>query len=217
MKRLFACVLAVCASGLLFAQVTAGIGVRGGFGFPVGTSLSDDYAGSDTKVAAFKGFDFDIAMYGNIKFDAAPGFSIQPELQYSYNKTGIKYESADKYGNCNYSSFDIPVLLGYSIEGGNFLITPQVGPYLSIPLGKLKQSYDGKDAGDIDIDSHVLFGSIFGLEVGYKTGDSGVFNAGMRFATDFGALKTKVGDTSYSLLTRRKLTIDLGYTFYLGH
>ena len=228
MKRQIALVMAFCAASLLFGQVHFGIGVHGSIDVPTGTSLNHDRFNSDYyKVALFEGVGFGFAASAMIIQEDLKGFNVGLEPGYAHNEIGwdSTVSKLDMKGKLSYSSFDIPVLVGYSFGKGNFRVTPQIGPYLSIPIGSLKYdveriTYEGKllsnetYSTDLDISSRFILGGMGGINVGYKVG-KGLVNFDARFMSDFTSLKFD-DDTkkNISVLTRRKTTFGLSYIHF---
>ena len=148
------------------------------------------------------------------------------ELGYAHNEIGWEYSRA-KYsmkGKLSYSSFDIPLTVGYTFAKGNFRITPHVGAYASIPIGDLSFDVERVESDDnlvsektsvstMDISSKFLFGGVGGVGIGYKVG-KGLVNLDARFMADFPALKIDTAKSGVSVMTRRKLTLGLSYVHF---
>ncbi len=104
------------------------------------------------------------ALIGRVSFDSIPGLYLQPEIGYSHNQVKYTYswegehKESDSYGigsnkyyttntynyeaegdgKMNYSSIDIPIIVGYEFELGHGMFAgPYGGLSLSIPVGKL--------------------------------------------------------------------------------
>ncbi len=216
MKKIVTAVLGMFASVMLYAaENNSGIGFRGAFGIPAGTTLTD--FNSDASIALFRGIDFGFSVFGNICFDSVPGLVIQPEIGYNYNKIGMK--SSGARGHLSYSSLELPVLLGYTFETGNFLITPELGPYISIPLGKMNVDPGIGGTVNMTIDTKVAFGTAFGVDFGYKVSDFGVFNIDLRYITDFNKMRLTYRDLGIKnepYFTRRELLLGLGFMYRFG-
>ena len=226
MKKILALVMAFCASGLLFAQVNFGIGARGYIGIPAGATLHDDMFNSSYDVALFEGVGFGFAVSAQVMQEGMKGFGVGLELGYAHNEIGWEYSRA-KYsmkGKLSYSSFDIPLTVGYTFAKGNFRITPHVGAYASIPIGDLSFDVERVESDDklvsektsvstMDISSKFLFGGVGGVGIGYKVG-KGLVNLDARFMADFPALKIDTAKSGVSVMTRRKLTLGLSYVHF---
>lgn len=228
MKKILALIMLISTSSLLFAQMKFGVGVHGCIDIPTGTSLTDDiFESSYYDVALLEGVGFDFSLVASLMQEDLKGFGVQLELGYAHNEIGWEYSRKDMEmkGKITYSSFDIPLLVGYSFGKGNFRITPQIGPYMSLPVGSANIDVErivneeelvsnSSLSYDWDITSRFLFGGMGGVSVGYKVG-RGLVNFDARFMADFPHLKVHHHDKDgVSILTRRKTTLGLSYTFY---
>ena len=228
MKKQLALVMAFCTASLLFGQMHFGVGVHGYVDVPTGTSLNHDRFNSDYyNVALFEGVGLGFAASAVIARENLKGFNAALELGIAHNEIGWSsvVSKLEMKGKLSYTSFDIPILAGYSFGKGNFRITPQIGPYISIPIGSLKYDVERVENNgdllsndtfsiDLDIGSKALFGALGAINVGYKVG-KGIVNFDARFMADFTALKfdddTKKG---IAVLTRRKTTFGIGYIHF---
>ena len=226
MKKILALAMALFVSSSLFAQGNFGIGVRGYVGVPAGSTMHSDMFNSNYRVALFEGVGFGFAASLSVMQEGMKGFGASLELGYAHNEIGWDYSRAryNMTGKLSYSSFDIPLLIGYSFAKGNFRITPHIGPYVSIPIGDLSfdvERVESEDklvsnktsTTDLDITSRFIYGGMGGFSVGYKVGH-GIVNFDARFMADFPALKVDSGKRGVSVLTRRKTTFGLSYTHY---
>lgn len=226
MKKILALVIACFTSGLLFGQVNFGVGVRGYIGIPAGTTLSSDMFNSSYDVALMEGVGFGAAASVQIMQDGMKGFGVNLELGYAHNEIGWVY-SRQKYsmkGKLSYSSFDIPLLVGYTFAKGNFRVTPHIGPYASIPIGDLSFDVERVESEskllsekttttDLEMSSKFLFGAMGGVSIGYKVGN-GLVNFDARYMADFPKIKVDNGKSGMSVLSRRKVTVGLSYTHF---
>ncbi len=227
MKKLFALAMTLLTANLLFGQVKIGIGVRGQIDVPTGTELHEDtFSPNYYDVALFEGVGFGFGATAMLLQEDLKGFGLQLDVDYAHNEIGWQYEKK-KYimkGKISYSSLDVPLLAGYTFAKGNFRVTPQIGPYLSLPIGTLKYDVERIENDDIllsndtyseslDITSKILFGVMGGFNVGYKVG-RGLINFDARFMSDFNPLKVGEAKKGVSILTRRKTTFGLNYVFF---
>ncbi len=228
MKKMLALVMAFFTASLLFGEMHFGIGAHGYIDVPTGSSLNHDRFDSNYyDVALFEGVGFGFAASAMVIQDDMKGFNLALELGYAHNEIGwaSKISTLEMKGKLSYSSFDIPILVGYTIGKGNFRVTPQIGPYVSLPTGSLKfdiERIENDDellsndtyTDDMDISSKALLGCMGGINVGYKVG-KGLINFDARFMADFTALKV---DDDYkkeiAILTRRKTTFGISYIHF---
>jgi hypothetical protein len=228
MKKIIALVIALCASHMLFAQMKFGIGLHGYIDVPTGTNLAHDLFESNRyDVALLEGVGFGFAASATLIQEDLKGLSIGMELGYAHNEIGWEYKrsTVKMRGKISYSSFDVPLLVGYSFAKGNFRITPHIGPYLSIPIGNLNFDVERIEnngelvsnetiSEDWDITSKILFGGMGGVSIGYKVG-KGLINFDARYMADLAHLKIHHhGKDGISALTRRKTTFGLSYTLF---
>ena len=206
MKKLIAfAVAAVAAVSVATAQIDLTVGARGIFGIGAGMFLGDPDV--DTDIG--KSLDF-----GGAAFAKVPVYKelvIQPELGFTYNMVGCKYDGGGKYSG-SYMAIDIPVLVGYDLKVSNELtVTPLFGPKFSIPVGKFSQ-----DKGpDVDIDSVVLFSIVAGVSASYKVGPGAVVGD-IRYVNGVSSLALGSGKSAYALLTPRNLQFSVGYQMTLS-
>ena len=228
MKKLLALIIMLSTSSLMFAQMKFGVGIHGCIDVPTGTSLTNDIFDSNHyDVALLEGVGFDFSIAAMLIQADLKGFGVELELGYAPNELGWEYSKKDleMKGKMTYSSFDIPLLLGYTFAKGNFRVTPQIGPYISLPIGSLDLDVErivnedelvtnSSIAYDWDITSRALFGCLGGVNIGYKVG-RGLINFDARFMSDFSHLKVNHHDKDgVSVLTRRKTTFGISYLFF---
>ena len=213
MKKLIACaVAAVAAVSMATAEIS--VGVRGIFGVGLGTTLADDMDSFDLDLGGTLNF-------GGTAFVKIPVFAslvVQPEVGFTYNMVGMKFEEGGMKMtvDCSYNAIDIPVLVGWDFKVGDSLtVTPLVGPKISIPVGKLtgetEASYGGitdKGEWDDEIDSPVLFSVVVGAGVAYKVGP-GAIVGDLRYNIGVSSLALESSDVA----TPRGLQLSVGYQF----
>lgn len=215
MKKLIAfAVAAVAAVSLATAEIT--VGVRGIFGVGLGTTLADSMDGYDLDLGGTLNF-------GGTAFVKIPVFRdlvVQPELGFTHNMFGMKYEESGfkMTVDGSYNAIDIPVLVGWDFKiNDSFTVTPLVGPKISILVGKLtgetERSYRGvtdKSEWDDDIGSPVLFSIVVGAGVAYKVGP-GAIVGDVRYNIGISDLKTEYKDEKNAIATPRSLQLSVGY------
>ncbi|MDR2767700.1 MAG: PorT family protein [Treponema sp.] len=223
MKRflLAAAVLAVTTL-TVSAQTRWTVGGRLGPGFAF-NKLEGDYKDSVENEFSTTGLSFDdssnwvfaAAVYGG--YTIFPKFSIQAELGLMINNGMTVDTSYPGYGKvmkvkASFTSLEIPVLARYDFLDGPFTLGVLAGPYVSIPLGKLKAErtvYVGTGSGKEDYSINTRLGITAGVAAGYKVGPGSIV-ADLRFLNDFSPVK--LGDGSkIDLFTRRGINLTLGY------
>jgi len=150
-------------------------------------------------------FAFTVGVYGGYNF--TDKLALVAELDFFVNQ-GLKLDVSgwgeDKY---TYNSVDIPVLIRYEFINKSFVLGVAGGPYLSIPFG-LKWTCPG---GCDTVDSGgVVFGVSGGLFAAYPLG-AGRIIGDLRFMTDFMSAKWTQSGVSQEILTRRAITLTVGY------
>ncbi len=227
MKKLLTLAMVFCTANLLFGQIKIGAGVQGYIDVPTGTTLNEDAFNKNYyDVALFEGVGFGFGATAMILQEDLKGFGAQLEAGYAHNEIGWQYNKStfNMRGKLSYASIDVPLLVGYTFAKGNFRVTPQIGPYLSIPIGSLKYDierteYDSKVISNdtysdtYDINSKIIFGGMGGFKVGYKVGN-GLINFDARYMADFNALKIGSSKRGISILTRRKTTFGISYIHF---
>lgn len=227
MKKMLSLFIALLASSLLFAQVKFGIGVRGAVNVPTGTTFNDNWFSHYYDLALFDGFGFEFGAVAMVMPEELKGFNVSLEPGYAHNEMGWVYDNDDivMKGKISYSSFDIPILVGYTIAKGNFRVTPQIGPYASIPIGSLRYDVESVTqrskllsndtiSTSFDISSKFLFGVMGGINVGYKVGN-GIVNFNASLMSDLAHLKIKnANDKAVSFMSRRKSSIGVSYVHF---
>lgn len=121
----------------------------------------DIYDNRKLSVKSFESIFAGGALIGRVSFDSIPGLYLQPEIGFSHNQVKYTYSwegdktfntftwngksytpkaeyEAEGDGKMNYSSIDIPIIVGYEFELGHGMFAgPYGGLSLSIPVGKL--------------------------------------------------------------------------------
>jgi TolB-like protein len=181
---------------------------------------------------------FFASVYG--AYNITSHFGLQLELNFMMNN-GItidgydqwKLDETDSGGNyiyteeeCKitdkftYASLDIPLLARFNFRpSSRLLISPFIGPYLSLPLGDLKNEYEypddsyADDSRDDKITS-VLISVMTGVNIGYNLGP-GYITADLRYRNDFAPLRADYwGERNVELFTRQIINITIGYEIW---
>lgn len=197
MKKILTFIVATVASvAIASADMILLPHVYGGFG--LGTSSEVD----NEDIKPFSSINAGVGVGLNIPFGGFFGF--QPGIDYYYNSVATENKDIDYESTASYSSIDIPLIFTAKFNKFNF----GLGPYLSIPVGKL--SFGGDADGDADISTTVNFG--LSLAAGYEERlGLGRCLFSIRYMLDFMPLEVELGNEDYEVFTRRALLIDLGY------
>ncbi len=203
----------------------------------LGSSYANDFKPESRPIGnnlmAGAGLELNIPFGGN--------FGVQTGVNYFYNNIGYKDSSKTTVGittwssesdyTSSYSSIDIPVFLTLKYNKFNF----ELGPYLSIPVGKLDEKYkstktvnstttNSEGSNDYNLKPGVNFGLAFGGGYEERMG-LGRLLVGARYMLDFTPVSTRTtstnrdGTTSTTdteLFTRRGLLIDVGFKIPLS-
>jgi hypothetical protein len=134
-----------------------------------------------------------------------------------YDPTWTESEINDVF---TYTSLDIPILARFNFRPiPTLLIGVLVGPYISLPLGDLKNEFhypnfsQMNDSRDDKI-LNVMFGVLAGVKVGYNLGP-GYITVDMRFLNDFNPIAADYwGERNVKMFTRRVFVLTAGYEFW---
>ncbi len=216
MKKLIA-MLAVSVTAIAIAAADPVFVVHG---FVNLNALGTSYEHAPSDASSFGAFGDNVSIGGGIGINIpfAGYFGVQPGLDVYANRVGYKSSNmgfGDGAINAgNYVSLDIPLLFTAKLEKWNF----QLGPYLSIPVGKYKTTYkvgSNEASYESDITSNAIVGMVAGIGYEERLG-LGRLVFGARYMLDF--MKLEIEDVE--TLTRRGLEIDIGYkvplTFFGG-
>jgi hypothetical protein len=225
-------------SFLTMKRFTFGAALGAGFGAYSLDDIKDDYSEPDvaSKTA------FLVSVHGAYNVNSL--FAIQAELNIMVNngviingidlylndvgdKDGSVYNPNQEESKINdvftYTSLDIPILARFNFRPAPpLLISVLVGPYISLPLGDLKNEfhYTNFSQHNNSRDDKILnamFGVLAGVTVGYNLGP-GYITADLRFLNDFNSIavdyKGAWGDGERKLFTRRVFNATVGYEFW---
>lgn len=221
MKKLvvFAAMITIVAS-LATAEIGLAVGAKGAVGLSLGTTFVDGLFPSTSKQAptvnaggaVFARYELPFALPLDSKlgvqldvgFNANNGSSMKTDL--------IILEQKD---TVSFNTLDIPLLITYRLPINSLLdVRAGVGPNFGIALGKIKATtkengvkvYTGED----DAASKLLIGLMANVGVGINLGP-GVLLADVRFLNDFTKLAAGDKNNKTDLLTRRNLSLSVGY------
>jgi TolB-like protein len=141
-------------------------------------------------VDLIKNISFLGSLYGAYAFNSV----FRPQFGVSIAMNNLKFES---YGGIfKYSSVDIPLLANF-YPGSNGLFRISIGPYLSLPLGRLEYDDDNQS-----IENKINYGLIGGFGFGFKIGNGNLV-LDLRYLSD-------LNDTN-EYFFRRGITALVGY------
>jgi hypothetical protein len=188
------------------------IGGRLGAGFEINTA-DEDMVGDGYSPKEKSNIAFNAALYGAYRFNDV--WSVQAEMNLMLNN-GMEISGQGSTIRIDYTTIDIPVLVRW-----NFMQSPVVagivlGPYISLPAGKLNLSVNDRGAA-LDMEGYTL-GIAGGFVLGYKLGP-GSLAADVRYINDFGSLHVREdfgeGMQDANICVRRSINITVGYEFSL--
>jgi hypothetical protein len=189
-----------------------GVGARLGAGFQMNTA-DEDMVGSGFTPKEKSNIAFAAALFGAFKFNDA--WAIQPELGITLNN-GMEISGQGRVVTIAYPTLDIPLLVRWNFIQRPVLAGFTLGPYVSLPLGKLNLSVDDKGSA-LDM-TGLVFGVSAGLVAGVKAGP-GYITGDLRFVHDFSSLKVQEdfseGVEEANICLRRSISLTLGYEFSL--
>jgi hypothetical protein len=138
------------------------IGVRLGAGFEINTA-DEDMVGSGYSPKEKSNIAFNVLLYGAFKFNET--WSIQPELNFMVNN-GMEISGQGYTVTIDYTTLDIPLLIRWNFIQSPVLAGILVGPYVSLPIGKLNLSID--DGGSALDTAGISHGIAAGFAVAKK-------------------------------------------------
>jgi hypothetical protein len=204
---------------LLGSKETSGIGTthflmggRLGAGFEINTAdedmVGDGYSPKEKSNTAFNG-----TLYGAVRFNDV--WAVQTELNFMLNN-GMEISGQGSVVRIDYATIDIPLLVRWHFIQSPVTAGLVLGPYISLPAGRLNLSVDGKGAA-LDMNGYTL-GIAFGFVLGYKLGP-GSLVADVRYLNDFRSLSVREdfgeGMQDANICIRRSINITAGYEFSL--
>jgi hypothetical protein len=188
------------------------IGARLGAGFEINTA-DEDMVGSGYSPKEKSNIAFNATLFGAFKFNES--WTIQPEVIFMFNN-GMEISGQGYTVTIEYHTLDIPLLVRW-----NFVLEPVLagivlGPYISLPIGKLNLSV-GDQGSALDTTGYT-FGATGGFVIGKKIGP-GYITGDVRFLHDFSSLKVREdfgdGMQDANIGIRRSINLTIGYEFSL--
>jgi hypothetical protein len=188
-------------------------------GLRVGPSLRFYTPSGDT---AFTGGDtyepsLDVGVLADVRI--VPLFSIQAEAVFTWDKAPIWLYAYDATGNDTYRytrtlqgvSLQFPLTAKLNFYPGKFRISPFFGPYLNLPLGKMKVSSSYNEDESFTYSVSPPLGLLGGISIAYPLGPGTIF-ADLRYAADLGKpdLRDSGGMETYR---RHMVSLSMGFEF----
>jgi hypothetical protein len=209
---------------LLGGKETSGIGtthfmagIRLGPGFEINTA-DEDMVGDGYSPKEKSNTAFNATLYGAYRFDDV--WSLQAELNLMLNN-GMEISGQGDVTTLDYATIDIPLLVRWNFMQSPIAAAILIGPYISLPAGKLNMSWWDDELGDVgaalDMKGSTL-GIAIGLALGYKLGP-GSLAADVRYINDFKSLYVREdfeeGPQDANICVRRSINITVGYELSL--
>jgi hypothetical protein len=188
------------------------VGGRLGAGFEINTA-DEDMVGSGYSPKEKSNTAFNATLYGAFRFNDV--WSAQAELNFMLNN-GMEISGQGDTVKIDYPTLDIPLLVRWNFIQAPVAAGLLIGPYISLPMGKLNLSVD--DLGSaLDTKGYAL-GIAGGFALGYKLGP-GSLAVDVRYLNDFGSLSVREdfgeGMQDENIGIRRSINITVGYEFSL--
>ncbi|MDR3171897.1 MAG: bacterial Ig-like domain-containing protein [Treponema sp.] len=149
-----------------------------------------------------------------ISFEAGAHFALQiirplaVQIEVLYTADKVKYSGDGYEASFESHSLMFPALLKLTFRPGNFLIAAFGGAYFTLPLGELKTTSTGDEAGSFDVS--IPIGLIGGLNFGLKLGP-GVLFLDARYARELGNTSIDDGKGHLAIYSRGMMSFTLGY------
>lgn len=210
----------VAVTSLATAEIGLAVGAKGVAGFPAGTTLESKLGSGEKMVptvngggAVFIRYELPLAL----PLDSKLG--VQVDVGFNANNgVAIEYEIPilGKFKEINsFNTVDIPLLVTYRLPVLGLLdVRVGVGPNFGIVLGKVKRDeyLNGtkQATGEDDVASKLLIGLLADVGVGFNLGP-GALLVDVRFLNDFTKLATGDKNNKSDVLTRRNLSLSVGY------
>jgi hypothetical protein len=184
------------------------LGLRAGPSLRFYTSADDTpYTGGDTHAPSL-----DMAFQANLRILSF--LSVQAEALFTWDNASVwAYRSAsptDRYTK-DYTAFSLqfPLLVRLDFYPGKFRVSPFLGVYYLLALGKLKASESLQEGGrSLDYRVSPPIGLLGGLSGAVKFGPGMIF-ADLRYAADLGTFRA--GDGSIEEFRRGMVSLTAGY------
>jgi hypothetical protein len=188
------------------------IGGRLGPGFEMNTA-DEDMVGSGYSPKEKSNTAFNIALYGAYRFNDV--WSVQAELNFMLNN-GMEISGQGNTVKIDYPTLDIPLLVRWNFIQAPLVVGIVIGPYISLPIGRLNLSVGGRGAS-LDMNGNAP-GIAGGFALGRRLGP-GNLTVDVRYLNDFRSLHVREdfgdGMQDANICIRRSINVTAGYEFSL--
>jgi len=147
--------------------------------------------------------------------------SVQLEFNFIDQGYDLRFTSTDKLSSTvvevTYPTIDIPVLFRYNVSKTRALMGAQIGPHISIPIGRLSISETGYReewyTWEGSVHTEATFGFTAGLFLGIPIFMYSRIVGDVRYIHDLTSAKIQDKGTTVAFITRRALIFGIGYEF----
>ena len=152
--------------------------------------------------------------------------AIQLEFNFIDQGYDLRFTNPDNRSavvDVSYPTVDIPVLFRYNFSKTRALMGVQIGPHISIPVGRLHideswsatpdYRWDERYGWEGSIHTDATFGFTAGMYLGIPVFRFGRIVGDVRYINDFNSAKIQDKGTTVAFITRRALIFGLGYEF----
>ncbi|MDR1443304.1 MAG: PorT family protein [Treponema sp.] len=203
------------AAGAIYNSHWLFLGLRAGPSLRLYTPSEDAaFTGGDTY-----GPSLELGILADIRI--VPLFSIQTELDVTWDRAAVWKYSANEAQNDlerytrHFESFSLqfPFLAKLNFYPGKFRVSPFLGPYVILPLGKMKTSRPRYEEESSAASFSPALGVLGGLSLSYPLGPGMIF-ADLRYAADLGEPNLpEIGITE--TYRRHMVSLSMGFEFGL--
>jgi hypothetical protein len=189
-------------------------------GLRVGPSLGIYIPGDDTAFTGGDGYGASLNTAFQATVEIVPLFSVQAEAvfawdhgslwQYEYNsgeKDIVSYQHTFKT-----LAFQFPLIAKLNFYPGKFRVSPFLGAYAILPLGKIETDTRG-ETRSYAYSYSLPLGLLGGVSVEFPLGPPGLIVADLRYAADLG--EPSLRDGAMETFLRHTATLSVGYEFGL--
>jgi len=149
--------------------------------------------------------------------------SVQLEFNFIEQGYDLRFTSLDNRTasvvDVTYPTIDIPLLFRYNISKSRVIAGPQLGPHISVPVGRLGisenffRSWDERYNWEGSVQTGATFGFTAGIFLGGPVFRYGRILSDVRYIYDFNSAKIQDKGTTVAFITRRALIFGVGYEF----
>lgn len=209
----------VAVVSLATAEVGLYVGAKGVVGLSAGTTLEQQLGSGEEIVPVVNGggavfiryeFPFALPLDSRLGVQLDVGFNANNGTSAKIDLIILELEDT-----VSFNTLDIPLLITYRLPVNDLLdVRVGVGPNFGIVLGKVKRDeyLNGtkQTTREYDVASKLLIGLLADVGVGFNLGP-GALLVDVRYLNDFTKLATGNKANSTDLLTRRNLSLSVGY------